>query len=220
MKKISLLIIFVLVITGCSVKYNIVINEDLSVSEEAKLTGTTEFFNNYYKTTKANVLKDNLNVYKDLLEENNYKYELIEGETPYIIVTNTYNKVSDYIDKSILFNDYFDEIKYTENGDIKRIETIGYNANNPDDPNRFNVKELEISIKCPFKVKEHNANRVDEKNNIYYYELSEEKDLKIIFEYDSSKKFNPNGRMIETIIMCVAVVVVAWIAIIINRKNK
>ena len=220
MKKIGLLIIFVLLLTGCSVKYNSVINEDLSVSEEAKLTGTTEFFSNYYKTTKANVLRDNLNVYKDILDENNYKYELIEEETPYIIVSNTYSKVSDYIDKSLLFNNYFDEIKYTENGDIKRIETIGYNANNPDDPNRFNVKKLEISFKCPFAVKEHNATSVDERNNIYYYELTPENDYKIIFEYDISKKYNPNKRMIETIIMCVAVVIVTWIAIIINKKNK
>ena len=71
MKKIVLLLVIVFLITGCSVKYNITINEDLTLVEEAKLTGTDDFFANYYKTTRKNVLKSIVEVYEDYLNENN-----------------------------------------------------------------------------------------------------------------------------------------------------
>ena len=137
MKKIGLLVISLLLITGCSVQYNLKINEDLTIVEEASLTGTEEFFANYYKTTKKNVIKDSLELYQDILKENNYSYELIDSSTPYVKVNKKYNNIMDYTKNSILFNDYFDEVKYTENGNIKKIETVGFNENNPDDPNRF-----------------------------------------------------------------------------------
>lgn len=219
MKKIVMLVISILLLTGCSVKYNLTINEDLTVTEEAYLTGTESFFANYYKTTKTNVLKSFIDIYKDVLDENNYTYELKEDKIPYVIVNNKYDSVNNYINKSKLFNGYFDEIKYTEDGNIRKIETVGFNDNNPDDPERFNVKELTISITCPFKVKNHNAKDVDKKTNTYYYDLSN--NHKIILEYDTSSKFNPNADLIKTLLICLLGVIGIWIAIIVlSKKNK
>ena len=219
MKKIVILVIGLFLLTGCSSKYNLIINEDLSVIEEASLTGTESFFSNYYKSTKTNVLKSFIDIYKDILDENSYTYELISGDKPYVLVKNKYDSVNSYINKSILFNGYFDEVKYTEDGNIKKIETIGFNDNNPDDPERFTVKELTITIKCPFKVINHNAKNVDKKTNTYYYELSKEND-KIMLEYDTSGKFNPNADLIKTLLIMFLIVIVAWIVIIIVNKNN
>lgn len=219
MKKILVLIAFIFLITGCKVDYHVVINEDLSLTEEANLTGTQDFFDNYYKTTKTHVLESFIDIYKDVLETNNYQYELVKDTTPYVKVNKTYDSVSDYTKNSILFNDYFDEVKYTEDGNIKRIETVGFNEDEPDNPNRFEIAELTISIKCPFKVKNHNAKEVDKRTNTYYYELNE--DNKILLEYDISSKFNPQEELIKTLIICIIVVVAIWLAIIIlNKKSK
>jgi len=219
MKKLVLLLISILVITGCSVKYNITINEDLSLTEEAKLTGTASFFANYYKTTKTNVLKSFIDIYQDILKENKYEYELKEDDIPYVNVTRKYKSVSDYVNNSKLFNGYFDEVKYSEDGNIKKIETIGFNDNNPDDPERFNVKELTIAIKCAYDVKNHNAKNVDKKTNTFYYELNKDNN-KILLEYNTSVKFNSNSETIRTLIIFGIVVIGLWMTIIIANKNK
>ena len=215
-----MLVSVLLLITGCSVKYNVVINEDLTLNEEAKLTGTDEFFSNYYKTTKTNVLKTMIEIYGDILSDKNYTYELVEDTTPYVKVNKKYDSVKDYVDNSILFNDYFDEVNYTEDGNIRRIETIGFNDNDPDNPERFNIKELEISITSPFKVKNHNAKNINKNTNTYYYQLNSKND-KIILEYDISRRYNPNTDKILMIIVCALIIIASWLAILIlNKKSK
>lgn len=220
MKKIVILLVFIFLITGCSVKYSLVINEDLSITEEAKLTGTENFFSNYYKTTKTNVIKSYLDIYQGILDENNYQYELKNDQVPYVNIKKTYDNISLYTKESILFNGYFDEVKYSENGDIKKIETIGFYEGNPDDnEDRFYVSELEISIKCPYKVVNHNAKNVDKKTNTYYYDLS--KDNKILLEYDISSKYNPNSDLIRILLMCLIAVLGMWLGIAtLIKKNK
>ena len=49
MKKILLLIGFVLMMTGCKVEYNLIILEDLKIEESVNMTASEEIFNNYYK---------------------------------------------------------------------------------------------------------------------------------------------------------------------------
>ncbi len=221
MKKIVILIITLFLITGCSVKYSVVINEDLTMVEEAKLTGTDDFFADYYKTTRTNVLKSILEVYQDKLDENNYQYELVEDKTkPYVILTKKYDNGNDYVTNSLLFNKYFEEVKYSEDGNIKKIETIGYNGDIPDDQDQFSIRELEISIKCPYKVKNHTAKKVDKETNTYYYELNDENN-KILLEYDTSTKFNPKSDLIRTLLILFGIVIASWIIIIIvSKKNK
>ena len=220
MKKVLILIIFLFLLTGCSVKYNLVINEDLSITEEAKLTGTNDFFADYYKTTKTNVIKSYLDIYDEVLKENNYDYELVKDTIPYADVKRKYNNVSDYTKKSIFIKDYFEEVKYSEDGNIKKIETSGYiKGNKETQEDRFYLSELSISINCPYKVTKHNAKNVDKKTNTYYYELSDGD--KIVFEYDTSSKFNPNADLIRTIIICVLVIIGLWtIIIVLSKKNK
>ena len=220
MKKIFILILFLFLITGCSVKYDLVINEDLTINEKARLTGTNDFFANYYKTTKINVLKSYLDVYENTLKENNYSYEIVKDDIPYVTVEKNYSSISEYTNKSVFLSDYFEEVKYTENGNIKKIETSGYDMGSEDDNrDRFYLRELSISIKCPYKVVNHNAKKVDDKTNTYFYELDNED--KIILEFDSSSKFNPNAKIIMILLIMLAIIVASWLTVfILNKKNK
>ncbi len=220
MKKIVILILAIFLVTGCKVKYDVVINEDLSVKEEAKLTCTDDTFSVYYKTTRVNVLKSFIDMYKDFLDEKEYQYELKEEDNPYVLVTKKYDNPSDFVNNSILFNDYFDEVKYTEKDNIKKIETVGFHENESENQDRFDIKELEITINSPYQVVSHNAKKVDKRTNTFYYELNE-KNNKILFEYDANTKFNPNSDVIGTLIICLLMIVAIWIVIIyLNKKNK
>ena len=214
------LCLFLLLITGCSVKYNLAINEDLSITEESIIEGSDDLYNTYYKTTKKNILKSLLDIYKTDLDDNNYTYELTEGISPYVTITRKYDSVGEYLNNSKMFNGYFDDIKYTENGNYKRIETIGFNKNESDNQDRFYVEKLTISIKCPYVVTNHNAKNVDKQTNTYYYELSEDSELKVLLEYDISQKYNPNGDIIWIIIISIAIIAIIWFIVFILNKNQ
>ena len=67
MKKIVILIFALFLVTGCSVRYEATINEDLSITEKAKITGTETFFDSYYKTTKKQVIQSFIYRYESLL---------------------------------------------------------------------------------------------------------------------------------------------------------
>ncbi len=221
MKK-FLLILICLIMTGCNVKYNVNIDEGLKVSENIIVEGDDELYDTYYKTSRNKVLKNFLDMYNNDLEQNGYKYELVKGEYPYIKINKNYNNVLEYLDNSKMFNGYFDKINYNENGNIIKIETEGFNPNISDDPERFYVHNVDIAIKCSYKVLNHNASRVDEKTNTYHYILENgTEDFKILLEFDSSRKFNPYLKTIITIIISLLIIVLVWIIIyFLNRKKK
>ena len=220
MKKVLILVFFLFLITGCSVQYNLEINEDLSILEEAKLTGTDEFFANYYKTTRKNVLQSFIDENSDTLKQNNYEYQLIDDKIPYVLVKKRYDNIDLYTEKTILFNGYFDEVKYTKNENIVKIETIGFNENNPLDPSRFDVKNLDISIKCPYKVINHNAYDIDKKSNTYYYHLDDKSNYQIILEFDTNKKFNKYEDMIMFIIIGLLIIIASWVMVFVLKKKN
>lgn len=208
-------------LTGCSVKYDISINEDLTIDETSIITETSEVYNVYYKTSKSNVLKMFLDEYVDALNTSNYKYELVKDSDPYVKLNKKYNNMEEYLHNSELFNNYFDDIKYSKNGNIIKVETVGFNRVEEDVPDRFYVNKAEIAIKSFYKVVNHNATKVDEKTNTYYYELDENtEDFKIMLEYDESKKFDPNIDLYIIIIVAVALMIASWIFVIIAKKKN
>ncbi len=208
--------------TGCNVNYNVTINEDLSVLENVNIKETDEFYNIRYRNTKVNALEDVLELHLDQLKEHNYQYKLVDNDNnPYILLNKKYQNIDNYLNNSLLFNDFFDEIKYQKKDNIIKIETEGFNRCEEDNPERFYVDKLTIGIKCPYKVINNNAIRVDEKRNIYYYEIdSTTEDFKILLEFDVTKKHNPYIKEIIMIIVLTIISIGMWIFVIINKKKK
>ena len=191
MKKKLFLLIILFLLTGCKVNYNLSINEDYSLDETVSMTGTDNFFDTYYRTSKKNVLEMILEDYKDKLNDNKYLVEMVNDDVPYIKATKKYQNIDEFSKNTIFFENYFDEIKCTKNGDILTIETIGFNPNELDDPERFYVKDLEIAIKSIYKVKNDNASHVDKFTNTYYFKMgSNTEDFKILMEIDLSSKYS------------------------------
>ena len=219
MKKI-VIILLLLVVTGCDVNYNVKINEDLTIIEEAYISGNDEFYQPFYKTTRINVLKEMLENYKDTLIENKYTYELIESYNPSIIVKKEYNDITSYINSSLLFNDYFEKINYTKEGNIVKIETEGFNPNEEDNPDRFFVRNLDIAITSSYKVVNSNASKIDKKTNTYHFVMDENTDdFKIILEIDTSSKFNPNMEIYVMILVGIILVIASWVFVYKSKKN-
>ena len=221
MKKIFFVLISLFLITGCSVNYNVIINEDLSITERINIKENDDFYSTYYKTTRNNVLSGIIDNYKDLLEENNYKYTLNKGVNPTVTIERKYDNIDSFLNNSKFFNDYFDEIKYNVNGNIVTIETIGFNPNEEDNPDRFNVLELDVSITSVYNIINNNASSIDESTNTYHFIMNgDTTDFKILLEFDKSSKFNPFMKKLIMIIIAILMIIITWISLFVYSKKK
>ena len=220
MKKILILLVCLL-LTGCNVTYNVNITDELKITEEAIIRGDEELYSAYFRTSRNKVLNEFLDIYGDTLRENNYEYNLIKGENPYVNLKHSYNNINEYLNSSKLFNGYFDRIDYKVDGNKIKIETIGFHYNIADDPERFYVNNVDIAINLPFKVINHNATMVDENTNTYYYNLSSKaENFKIMLEFDSSTKFNPNMKTIIKILILIGVIILTWFLVYYSNRRK
>ena len=221
MKKILFILISLFLITGCSVNYNVFIDENLSITENINISEDEEFYSTYYKTTRNNVLSGILDNYKDLLDENNYTYELVKGENPKIIIEKKYDNIESFLKNSKFFNDYFDEIKYNTSGNIVKIETIGFNPNEEDNPDRFYVKELDVAVTSSYNVTNSNASKINEDTNTYHFVMeSDSTDFKILLEFDKTSKFNPFTKKLVMIIVAILIIIATWIGLYWYSKKK
>lgn len=222
MKKNIFLLLILFLLTGCSCRYDITINKDLTIDEEIIIYGTNRLYSAYYKTNKVDVLKENLENYLEELKENNYEYKLIEEGEPHIVITKKYQDIENYLNNSLFFNDYFDEISYNKDGNIVKVETMGFNPNEEDNPDRFYVEKLEVNIKNAYEINDSNSLIIDDNTNTYKYNLLEDSnDFKIFLSYDLSKRFNPHKKNLIYIVIAILIIIITWVTMFfINRKKK
>lgn len=192
MKKI-LLIINVLLLTGCSINYRLEINEDDTFNEIVSFTDSNE-----------NLSKQNINLdiaFNELVEH----YKLHEGIYPGIKVPNNfqrkeYNETSSgaliiknetlkELDLSIYLNRFFDSIELDRKNDVITLYFYNFNYQKLSDmlkEKKINTNIVNFRIKCPYKVKSTNSTYYNENTNEYIWDLT--KDSSIKFKYTTNEK--------------------------------
>jgi len=222
MKKILLLIGCIFLITGCKVEYNLEINNDLTVSEEVLMTGTDDFFDIYYKSSRLNVVNMMFSDYeKKKLSENGYKYEIVDGTTPYVLTKKNYNNVSDFKNKTIFVEQYFDDISVLENEGIITLQTEGFYRIEPENPNRYDIASLTIKIKCAYEVLEHNASDYDKNSNTYTWYIGRDtSDFSLNLKYDTNKVFSSSNNDLMLIVGTIIVMGLTLVFAFIWKKNN
>lgn len=178
MKKI-LYVIFtgfaLFLLTGCSVDYNLLITNKKRIIENVTLLDEND-----------NILKYNDSIeYFLLYREKNFtslgykSKNLIGKEFSGLYLTKEYDNFNDYIGTSIM-NNLFEKANVEENENLFIFETSGKYLYNDvfslDIMSDYLYKLDEINVKIKFynKVVNHNADFVDEKNNIYTWILSKD----------------------------------------------
>jgi len=210
-KKILLLIILILLTGGCKVEYNLMVSEDLKIIETVNMTGTKSLFDIYYKSSKLNVVKMLLDDDKDTLDENNYNYKIVEETTPYVLADKEYSDMKSFANNSIFYKQYFEKLECEEKDGIITLKTSGFKPNDPDDPSRYDVRKLAISITSKYKVIDSNASRVDKKTNTYYWNIDNNTtDFELMLSYDSDVKFNPYINTYIMIIVSILIIIITW----------
>lgn len=231
MKKIILLILSILMLSGCTVNYNLVyenetFKENLEVtSQKDKIIDGQVFssiVDNYYNN--VNVLVDykvqpgDMTDEEILLEYDTYNKTLINREDVYgINLGYDYNEETNYVNSSLVYS-LFDKIEITD-------DYINVSGGKNIFDNYSNLEQIVVSFKTDKKVLEANSDEV--KNNTYYWYINkinyDKKTIKI--NIDKSvviEEFNENVNNITRIVFILLGVVlfIGLIFVLIKFKNS
>lgn len=225
-KLLILLIPFLL--TGCaSVKYDLEIEKDLKVTETVFITATSEYFSLFYKNNPSTIVKGVYDSEENskLFKNNNYSYEFITKDVTYpgILVSKTFNTLSEYTSNTVFKDQIFDNIYSVTNDNLitlKAADFIPYTLDETDVGNP--VSSLKINIKLPFVVVDNNADSYDPKTNTYTWEITEETNEKEIdLTFDKTKIYVYNLVMyISIFILILIVVILIFMGYKLIKKSK
>lgn len=201
MKKLKLVFLTICLFSlcGCTIQYDITMDEKLGMKESMAISETREFYNDYLFSTPKEVSEMVLSVYQKELDGLNYQYSIEANGNA--TLTNHYNSYLTYINDNRIFNQFFENILSKENENIITIYNEGeFYSYTEGNPNFFQVEEININIKLPFKVLESNADKIDKKNNIYTWTITKETENKsFLLKFDKSKKSFTWNQMINLI---------------------
>lgn len=225
MKKIIIIIILSLCCFGCKAKYQLTINEDLSVLEEIVGLESDSFYENYPKSTKSRVIDFIIETKKDYLNEVGYsKKNIIEDELTGAKVNKKFTTLEEYFEKSKAYTQFYDSwVHKIENG-IVTIDLQNQLLRNENSIERYLIDECDVIITLPFKVIRSNADSIDKKTNTYTWNLNDQTQKKIYLKFDSQQfyvykesKYTKYGIIIAFVIL---IIIISYLIYKKNKKNN
>ena len=222
MKKIILVLVCLFCI-GCEAKYNLIINEDLSVNETMTGLETESFYNQYPRSTKERVIDFMSETNDEYLNEEGYLKEIVtEDSLTGAAFSKKFSSIEEYFEKSQAYTQFYDDWEHTIKNGIVTISLKDQLLRNEDSIERYVIDECNVSITLPFKVKKSNADEIDEETNTYIWNLNDSEGKDIYIKFDTTKKssYKENNDYIVYIIGIIFVAVVFVLAYTIYTNNK
>lgn len=226
-KKI-ILVLVIFLFCGCSVKYNLNIDEDLSITEKVE---AKETINNL--KTNTGMSTDNAVLYLyDIFKRKGIDPNISTKEEKENVITTasvSHKSIEKYVNN--FTSDLLKKPKLSKSGNIyslsyEQIEKLSNSSHNS-----LIYDDVEINITVPFKVTKHNADRV--KKNTYTWKIQKNQELrKINISFDTSKKINSfvlnfglfkidvKYNVLVFIILLLMILTTTIIVYINNKKNN
>ena len=197
-----ILLLFPLFLSGCTVQYNLKINEDLSIEERIITKVEYGFFDHIEKDPfyARQYIQAMMNDYNPNYV---YSWEYLEEEETYgALINRKHNNLEDLINaESIKF--FYEGIGIERNSNYITLKTVGtinmgliytYAEREPEEDDDYTYimipKDTYFSITVPFKVTVHNADKIDKETNTYYWLITEKTTNKNIeLTFDQNKKY-------------------------------
>ena len=186
MKKIKyiLILIIVLLFTGCSGNYNLTFNKDLSLTEELNVNIDNK--ENTYETTYSLFEKAGI-------DPDKYEILIVEDKVR-IKYKEKYSSFEKYYLDSKLYKMLFENIEYKKDNKGMVINTKSIlkldDKDNQDIINSYDISDFKININTPFSVNDSNADSI--KDNTYTWILNSKdtyKDISIDFSYQQDNVY-------------------------------
>lgn len=222
MKKVIILIFICLFCIGCEAKYELTINEDLTVDENITGLEDNEFFGKYYKSTKERVVGFLTETVDDYLNELGYVKTFIdEGDLAGALVSKKFSSIEEYFEKSQSYTQFYDDWDYSIKNRIVTISLKDQLLRNEDSIDRYVIDTCEVSITLPFKVKKSNASHIDKNTNTYTWNLNDKEAKDIYIKFDTTKKASyDNSNYLSYTIIIIVLIAITVLVYYIYDKNK
>lgn len=226
-----------LLLSGCTSDYDLVIDENNSVTETFKVT----ISNDILLTNNDDIelfLDNRIASYKNINAYRDYQYDRKVGKnTSYIKMTEKYKTLKEYSDSPFMKN-VFQNLTIIKNDKFTTFKTVGkyfheyiYGAERTDEgesgaPTQVTMGDVNITIKLHNKLIESNADIEDKENNIYTWKLTKDsKEEYIYLKYSNEKRYDIifkdfiSNYIFTIILVGVVIGVVLTIFLVIGGKH-
>lgn len=224
-KKIIILFILTLVLSGCTIYYNINIDESLNINEEIKF----KYDNLNFEGENAPINRENFDKLLNNIKKDAYdnKYNFID-ESEGSNIKYTLKKSSSFSNFSdpVFLEGKYEKFKTNCNDKFCSISasvvensTIG----------EGDLIYLNIGITVPYEVISHNAHDVDEDKNTYYWNYSaigDQDNIEIVFRksgkniVEINQTKNETKKILWVIIGLSIISIIVFIGFKVNKANK
>lgn len=218
LRKILFLLILLL-LSGCSVDYNLDISSEGVFKETIIGTISGEEYSNL-GGTDVNPYQDILNYSTPLIEDNGYyDKEIIDvdGNKEYYF-TYTFN--NNYQDSSVI-NSCYDNVLFEENDEVYYIKLTG-------EFKCLYSDKVTVNVYTEHNVYDHNADEINETGNIYTWTIDNKNDADIfmmVSKYpeiilDEKKPFMNSFKAVVFVILLILSVIVYFLYKKVINKNE
>lgn len=210
--RLFLILIFTMLLSGCSATYDLNINSDGTITEVISGKVTDKELNNDNRTDVNSYLYA-FDIATPLIDEEGEFNKEIKDKKGYKEFTYTYNYDKNY-SKSNALNKCFDDFEYYESEDEYSFYISG----------NFNCllsKKVVINLTSPYKVIKHNADKVKDNKYTWIIKSSEDNLItasiskKDMYEKNDNKPLN-TFRLIGLIVL----IILCIIAYLLYKKNN
>lgn len=228
MKKIRkfALIVIIFFLSGCSVKYTLTINEDMTVSEKIVALEKTKRMEAYTRMKGDQAVSYLYNTYK--IDGINYSIVTSEKkDMTYSTVTTSYSDINEYA--SNFHSDVFKNVDVTKDGNNITFKTNQSELLSNDGNYTLLYDDITIYVRIPFKVIYSNADEVNKNTYIWKIKKKDSKYKTIEFTYQNQVKENSINVNINKknyninygiIILLSTIVILGLLVLFIYIKNK
>lgn len=225
MKKIIKIIFLCLIflVTGCSVEYDLIINEDGSVNETVMAQENTKRLESQTRLKGDAAVSYIYDMYKRTGKETSATRN--DSQYTYTTVTKSYSSIDEYSKQ--FKSDVFEKFLISKNNDEITLKSNQTKILGGDSSYQLLYDDIKINITIPYKVISSNADEV--RGNTYTWNIEKEKLKNIEVQYkEGSKKNNININIknktynINYVFVGITafVLIILGIVIVVSIKNK
>lgn len=223
--KIFMFLCIILLLSGCSVEYDLTLNDDLTVSEKVVATEKTKRMEALTKQKG----KQAVNYLYDMFKRNGEDITLTSREddyNTYATAITSHEDINDYASK--FSSDVFDNVNVTKDGNIITFSAEQKELLSSDTNYSLLYDDITVNITIPFEVTSNNADKVN--GNTYTWNIKKDADYKTIeFSYKEGNRkdevnINVNNETYNihygVIIAISLVIIIGSIVLFVYIKNK
>lgn len=223
--KIFIMLAVILILSGCSVEYDLTINEDNTINEKIIAEERTKRMESLTRQKGRQAITYLYDMFKRPGEDIKISSREDDYNT-YATAIISHNSIDDYASK--FSSDVFEKVNIERNNDEVIFTAVQTKLFDDNSGNSLIYDDITINIKIPYEVISNNANSI--KGNVYTWKINRSEKYKTIkFSYkEGNKKDKINIEVNEktynigygVAVVGVMVLIIVFIILFVYIKNK